>query len=94
MNIYTFFVIFNKWNDFDVLMLVFGCVHLIVPAYATALAYYFDGLVQTIIYYLGSTVKTLATTLLFLEAAFALMGLFQANLSENPSMQTMGYNLL
>lgn len=64
-------------------MLVFGCAHLIVPIYAAALSYYDSNLTQTIIYYFSSAVTTLATILLAAESLLALLGLFEAAMTEN-----------
>ena len=94
MNLYTFAVVYNLWNNFDVLVIVFSCLHLVVPVYTIALSFYQVPLAQTIIYYLSSGVVAYATVMLFFDGALSVLGLFIQALTEVPTMQITSSNLV
>jgi hypothetical protein len=85
-HVYTFIVLMNFWNNFDMLTLIFGTLHLTVPLYTIALSSYQAPIAQFIIYYFSSTVTTIASILLFIEAAILGLGLLAQGTNESESM--------
>jgi hypothetical protein len=83
---YAFIIIMNFWNNFDILTMAFSGLHMTVPLYTIALSAYQAPLAQFIIYYFSSTVTTIASALLAIEAAFLGLGLLAQGTSETQSM--------
>jgi hypothetical protein len=74
-NLYAFGYIWNFWNGFDLLTLVYGILHLVMPVYSLALSAYQVPLAQFIIYYFSTTIQTFAFVLLFTDGALLCIGL-------------------
>jgi hypothetical protein len=75
MHLYTFGFLFNLWNSFDPLTLLFSFLHLLTPAYTLALSNYQAPLARFVAYYFSSTITSIAGLLLGVEAALACLGM-------------------
>ena len=75
LHVYSFAVLLNFWNGFDALTIAFSAMHLSVPLYTIAFSSYQAPAAQFIIYYFSSTVTTIASILLAVEAAMLGLGL-------------------
>lgn len=76
------------------LTILFSSLHLTVPLYTLALSVYQAPFAQFIIYYFSSTVTTLASILLAVEAAMLGLGLLAQGLSESASMGVFSGNFV
>jgi len=92
--VYTFAGILNFWNNFDIYTILFSTLHMIVPLYTLALSAYQAPFAQFIIYYFSSTVTTLASILLAVEAAMLGLGLLAQGMSESASMGMFSGNFV
>lgn len=93
-NVYTFAGIFNLWNNFNILMIVFSGVHLVVPVYTFILSMDYNISMQTVVYYFASTVKSIANGLILVESAALLLAFFTKQLTENTSFAVRADNLI
>ncbi|TNV77209.1 hypothetical protein FGO68_gene7632 [Halteria grandinella] len=93
-NVYTFAGIFNLWNNFNILMIAFSGVHLVVPVYTFVLSLDYNINMQTVVYYFASTVKSIANGLIFMETAALLLAFFTKQLTESTSFAVRADNLI